>query len=323
MTNFIFHSCRQQIRLVCVVEDGEAELIGKDCINPSDGNEVGPFFEGTGDPDGPCPYKPTKVAITYEICNFDPESPLILDQKKTQLKYDSTDITPTSIFANPIAPEVCVTFVHRDTWDLCDVPADKDGFRERAKLYSIKVEGYLQGAEGPPGKGMAGSKGSKSSKSSKSKGEASYSKGYDAYEPSKGNAYSKGSEGRDLGSGKDSKSSKSKGSKSSKSKGSKSSKSKGSKSSKSKGSKSSKSNGSKSSKSKGTADSKSYCYCKLIDANSLCQLSKFPMCSLFSLFCNRRLHYPSFFVHVYKCNCCHSPYIDDSDDAPSFDDSDV
>jgi len=263
------------------------------------------------------------VEITYEICNDNIQYDLILDQEKTQLMYDSTDITPTSIFVNPIAPDECVKFVHEVTWDMCDVVRGDDDTGERVFPYSIEAEGFLGGD--PPSKGKGGSKGkgkgkgkggskgkgSKSSKSSKSKG------------GSKGGSKGKGS--------KSSKSSKSKGGGGMKggmkvivephrhegifiargkedalvtlnstpgvavygekriSKGG----------SKGKGSKSSKSSKSKGGKGSGRRDLQSNnCSCKLIDANSLCQLSKFPMCSLFLLFYNYRQHFPSFLIHI-------------------------
>jgi len=223
------------------------------------GNEINPFFQGEGEePDGPCPFEPSTVEITYEICNGDNQYDLILDLQKTRLMYDSTDITPTSIFDTALAPDECVFYVHEVTWDMCDVPDVVKGsgdIGERIFPYSIIAEGYLEGGDSPS-KGKGGSKG----------GSKSGSKG-----GGKGGSKSKGS--------KSSKSSKSKngkgGSKGKGSKSSKSSKSKGG--SKGKGSKSSKSSKSKGGK-KGSrrrdlqsnnAEEKN-CYCKLIEAKSLC-----------------------------------------------------
>jgi len=255
-----------------------------DCINPMVGNEINPFFQGEGEePDGPCPFEPSTVEITYEICNGNNQYDLILDLQKTRLVYDSTDITPTSIFDTALAPDECVFYVHEVIWDMCDVPDVVKGsgdIGERVFLYSITAEGNLEGGD-PPSKGKGGSKsgsksgskgggkskGSKSSKSSKSKGGG------------KGGGKGKGS--------KSSKSSKSKG-------GSKGKGSKSSKSSKSKGGKGSRRRDLQSNNSE-----EKYCYCKFIDAKSLCQLSKFPMCLLFSLFYNHRQDFPSFLIHVY------------------------
>ena len=160
---------------MCKVIDGDPDLIGKDCINPDVGGEENPFFTGEGKAGDPCPYQPATVEITYEVCNLDAQYDLILDQKKTVLMYDSTDITPTSFYADPIAPEACVTHVYEVTWDLCDVPdvTGTDMSPERTYPYSIKAVGYLKGEVVPPSKGKGGGKGgskggSKGSTSSKS-----------------------------------------------------------------------------------------------------------------------------------------------------------
>jgi len=244
--------------LTCKVTAGEDGLVDTDCINPTIGGEVNPFFAGEEEtPDGPCPYEPSTVEISYEICNDNIQYDVILDQEKTQLMYDSTDITPTSIYANSLAPDECVKFVHEVTWNMCDVPEVPQGSTDdprRVFPYSITAEGKL--VVDPPSKGKGGGKGG-----------------------SKGGSKGKGS--------KSSKSSKSKGG------------SKGG--SKGKGSKSSKSSKSKGGKGSGRRDLQSNnaeCSCKLLNANSLCQLSKFPMCSLFVLFYNHRQDFPSFLIHV-------------------------
>jgi len=181
-----------------------------DCINPTIAGEVNPFFAGEDTAGGPCPYEPSTVEITYEICNGDNQYDLFLDQEKTRLKYDSTNITPTSIFASPIAPNECVFHVHEVTWDMCDVPA----IGESVFPYSIIAEGYL--------------------------------KRDDPFVDETGKQVDAGGKAGDPFPDSENK----------------------------------------------------YCSCKLIDADSLCQLSMFPMCSLFSLFYNHRLHFPSFLIRV-------------------------
>ena len=73
------------------------DFFGTDCVNQAFGGEEHPFFEGDGNEMDHALYVPSSVEITYKICNqnFDSKSPLILDQEKTQLKYDSQALHPT------------------------------------------------------------------------------------------------------------------------------------------------------------------------------------------------------------------------------------
>ena len=178
------------------------------CINalPSD-KDV--FFHGEGVFDKPCPYEPVSVKITYNICNFDSYSSLILEKKSTQLMYNGEDVTPMSITSAPLKPEECVSHIHRSKWNLCDV----NGVGQRITQFSVKVEGFLVAAESSSSSSSPASS-SSSSKGSKSKGkggESSWDYGPRVLE-SNGKEYSKGynsnSQGRNTKSSKSSKSAK-------------------------------------------------------------------------------------------------------------------
>ena len=170
--------CQLQARVECVIESDHDELDGMDCINPFFDDEQ-PFFEGEGITGESCPYDAVSVKITYEICNFDLHSFLILDQRRTQLMYDNQDITPVSIFFEPLEPEECVSYIRTATWDLCDV----NGVGRRVIPFSVKVEGCLvtesYSYSSSSSSSSSSSKGGKSGKGSKSKGKKGKSwKGY-------------------------------------------------------------------------------------------------------------------------------------------------
>lgn len=57
-----------------------------------------------------CPLEPISAKVTFEICNIGTHNSLILDEKKTVMRLDKIDVTPSWIFQNPLDPEKCITY---------------------------------------------------------------------------------------------------------------------------------------------------------------------------------------------------------------------
>lgn len=147
---YLYMSCPQltlsshfpkQTRIDCKVVGGD--LDGEDCL------DISPSIPFLKVKESECPLEPISAKVTFEICNIGTHNSLIIDEKKTVMRLDKKDVTPSWIFQNPLDPEKCITYSQVHELNGCRAYEDAGVKSTNLPIY-VRVKAFSDGISDKP-----------------------------------------------------------------------------------------------------------------------------------------------------------------------------